>query len=236
MDRETRKSIKHDRFVDEVQSFAAFAQRNVRQVLAAVGGALILVAIITAVVVMQRRSEQKAQLVLSDAISEYESPLKSESGEDAPGPRHESAEARMAAAQALFETVEREYGRTDAADVARLYLAQIHASRGDHAGAIPLLETFVGDHPDHILASGARVSLYHLRIAQGATPEVIVELEGELAATEKKLPADVLLAILAQAYELSGQSERAQETYQRLISEFPDSPYSLDAQRKLTQG
>jgi TolA-binding protein len=62
---------------------------------------------------------------------------------------------------------------------------------------------------------------------------LIIELEKQIEAEEALVPKDALLSILGRAYELQGNSEKARATYQRLVTEFPDSAYTMDAQRSL---
>lgn len=120
--------------------------------------------------------------------------------------------------------------------MASLYLAQIEAGRGEYESARTRFETFLDDHPDHLLAGTAEVSLLRMRLADGDTDAVITELQQRVDGEQERLPRPVLLALLAQAYEMKGEQDKAIQAYRRIANEFPDSPYSLDAQRKLAQG
>ncbi|HUO85474.1 MAG TPA: tetratricopeptide repeat protein [Thermoanaerobaculia bacterium] len=236
MDRETRRSIKHDKFIDEMQVAASFARRNQRLVIGGAIAILLIIGLVVGLFAWQRRNEEKAQVALADAIAAQESPLKSEGDSTIARARYETAEERASAAEAMFRQVVDQYGGSDAADVARLYLAQIEAGRGKYDLARALLEAFAREHSDHVLAAGARLSLIKITLAEGKPQEAITEIERQLGETEKPLPADVLLAALAQAYELNGEPQKARDVYQRLVTEFPESAYSFDAQRKLAQG
>ena len=84
-----------------------------------------------------------------------------------------------------------------------------------------------------MLVAGARYSLYRLRIDGGEAPQVAQELQAEVAKPDPVLPADSVLALLAHAWEVQGNSQKSKETYRRIVTEFPDSPYAIDAQRKM---
>jgi len=127
--------------------------------------------------------------------------------------------------------VHEKYSGTDASDVAGLYLARIAASRGDIKTARPLLEAFVKNQKDHILAGAARFSLYQMRIESGEAAQVAIEVNAELAKAQPSLPGDSLLVLLAQAYEAQGDSAKSKEAYRRITTEFPESPYAVEAQR-----
>ena len=47
------------------------------------------------------------------------------------------------------------------------------------------------------------------------------------------LPADSLLVLLAHAYDVQGNAQKSKEAYRRITTEFPDSPYALEAQRRM---
>lgn len=232
----TRHKIKHDKFVDEVGSAYSYAKQHARPVMWGLAGLLALIVGGTALVVFQRGQGQKAQKRLAEAIVILQAPLESQAGPTATGPKYKTEQEKQAKAQPILEEVAAKYPRTDAADVAGLYLAAFAAERGDAAAARPRLEQFLRDHPNHILAGVAKRGLYELRIAAGEGQQVIADLERELADPKSALPSDVVLTMLAQTHELMGNSAKAREAYQRIVNEYPDSPYTIDAQRKLFQG
>lgn len=235
-DRFSRKEIKHDKFVEEMQTAYAVARRNAPAVVWAVGGALVLIAVIAGVTLWRTRQENAAQKRLAEAIRIVEAPVAAP-GETAPAPdTYASEQEKIAKAEPILREIIDQRGSTDAADVASLYLARIELGRGDAASARKRLEEFVDEHPDHLLAQAARVSLIDLRLAAGEAQQVIGELETDVASSDEGLPQDVALALLARAYEAAKQPQKARDAYQRIVNEYPDSPYTLEAQRKLFRG
>jgi TolA-binding protein len=101
------------------------------------------------------------------------------------------------------------------------------------ATARTLLQRFVAEHPKHLLVGAAGYSLYQLRIDGGEAAQVISELNAELSKPEPVLPADSLLVLLAHAYEMQGNDQKSRDTYRRIVTEFPDSPFALEAQRRV---
>ena len=233
MDRQHRRELKHDKFVDEVGVLTDKARANQRVLLTiAVAAVAVAVAAYGVYFYMSHR-EKKAQELLATAIETIESPIQVE-GQPQQDPRakFKTDTERNAAAEKQFLEV-RNYARTDASDVAGLYLARLSSFKGDAAGARKLLEEFVSDHPRHMLVGTTRYSIYQLRIAGGETQQVVTEINAELAKTEPVLPGDSLLALLAHAYDSQGNDDKARETLRRLITEFPDSPFALEAQRRV---
>jgi TolA-binding protein len=233
MDRQQRRDLKHDKFVDEIGSLSTRARENQRLLLTITAAAVILAVLAYGIYFYRSNREEKAQAALGAAIETVESPLLPAPGaQPVLAAKFKTAAERTAAAEKQFKQVEASYGGTDAADVASLYLARIAADKGDIASARTRLQKFVSDHPKHLLVAGARYSLYRLRIDSGEAPQVAQELQAEIAKSEPSLPADSLLALLAHAWDVQGNSQKSKETYRRIVTEFPDSPYAIEAQRK----
>lgn len=233
MDRQHRRELKRDKFVDEVGSLTTRARENQRLLVTITAVVVVLALIGYGIYFYGSTREQKAQAALGVAITAIDSPL-IQPGTPNPDAKYKTDQERIAAAEAMFRGVQKDYSGTKAADVANIYLARIDASKGDSATARKLLSDFISDHPKHLLVGAARYSLYQLRIANGEAPQVTVELNAELAKTsDQALPPDTLLALLAQAYDAQGNSEKSKDTYRRIATQFPDSPYAVDAQRRI---
>ena len=180
--------------------------------------------------------EKHAGVALATAISTNDSPLLAPPGGQAqPGAKYKTEKERSAAAEKEFKDVVNKYSGSDAADVAGLYLARFDAGRGDNATARKLLQQFVSEHPKHFLVGSARYSLYQVRIETGESPQIVTEVQAQLAkpADQALLPPDTLLVLLAHAYDAQGQIEKSRDSYRRIATEFPDSPYAIEAQRKI---
>ena len=235
-DRFSRKEIKHDKFVEEMETAYAVARRNAPAVVWSIVAVLVLIAAIAGFMLWRTRQETVAQKRLSEGIEIIEAPVAA-GGETAPAAgTYASEQEKVAKAEPVFRSVMEEYGSSDAADVASLYLARMEIGRGDTASARKKLEEFIDEHSDHLLAQAARVSLIDLRLASGEAEQVAAELEKDVSSTEAPLPQDVALALLARAYETAKQPQKARDAYQRIVNEYPDSPYTLEAQRKLFRG
>jgi tetratricopeptide (TPR) repeat protein len=236
MDRQHRHDLKHDKFVDEIGVLSSKARANQRLLLMLAGSAVAIALLIWGIYFYRSNREDNAQQLLAGAIETFDAPV----GDPPPnqeqqpkGPRFKTEAERSTAAEKQFKSVQSDYSGTDASDVAGLYLARIAMNRGDVAAARKSLQEFVDDHNDHILVGTARFSLYQLRLENGEAAQVATELQSELTKSEPALPGDALLALLAQAYEVQGNREKSLEAYRRLATEFPESPYAIDAQRRI---
>lgn len=237
MDRQHRHDLKHDKFVDEIGVLSSKARDNQRILLLLAGGLIAIAAIAYGIFFYLGSKEDSAQQALAVAIETFDAPVGDVPADQQQppqtGPRFKTEAERTAAAEKQFKDVQAKFSGTDAADVAGLYLARIAASRGDTKTARPLLEAFVKDQQDHILASAARFSLYQMRIESGEAAQVAVELNAELIKPQPMLPGDSLLVLLAQAYEAQGDVTKSRDAYRRITTEFPESPYVIEAQRRV---
>jgi predicted negative regulator of RcsB-dependent stress response len=236
MDRQHRHDLKHDKFVDEIGALSARAKANQRLLLTIGISAIVLAAAVYGFLFYKRGKEEKAQLALASAIETVEAPV----GDNPQGQnslptaqKFKTAEERNAAAEKQFRDVQAKYSGSDAADIAGLFLARMAVTKGDIATAQKGLQEFIDDHGDHpLLGASARYSLYQLRIENGQAAQVATELNAELAKAEPALPGDALLILLAQAYDVQGNTAKAKEAYRRITTEFPDSDYAVEAARR----
>jgi TolA-binding protein len=232
MDRQHRRELKHDRFVDEIGVLSTRARENQRVLVSLAAGALVVALVTYGIFFYRSNQERKAQDMLAAAIDTIESPLVTPNQPN-PQAKFKSEVERSTAAEKQFKDLKAKYTGTDAADVADLYLARISAGRGDVASARKLLQNFIQNHPKHLLVGGARYSLYQMRIESGEAQQVTSELNAELAKKDPVLPADSLLVLLAHSYEVQGNDLKSRETYKKIVTEYPDSPFALEAQRRV---
>lgn len=233
MDRQHRRELKSDRFIDEIGSLSSRARENQR-LLFTITAALVAAAVLGYGLYFYRSNrEQKAQQLLASAIDNLESPLIPPTGQAPPNAKFKTDAERIAKAEPILREVETKYSGTDAASLANLYSARLLTSKGDIAGARKRLEAFIADHPKSLLAYSARYSLYQMRIEGGEAANVVTELNVEMAKTDSSLPQDSILSLLAHAYDTQGNHDKSKEVYRRITTEFPDSPYALEAQRRV---
>jgi TolA-binding protein len=233
MDRQHRRELKRDKFVDELGTLSTKARENQRLLLLLTAALVILSVIGYGFFFYRSNQEQKAQDALAKAIETIDSPLQPAAGaQPVPNAKYKTEAERSAAAEKQFKDVQSGFSGSDAADVANLYLSRIDASRGDVASARKRLQNFIDEHPNNLLVGAARYSLYQLRIEGGEAQQVAGELEGEIGKSSPPLPPDTILVLLAHAYDAQGNNDKSKNAYRRITTEFPDSPYALEAQRR----
>jgi TolA-binding protein len=231
----SRKDIKRDEFASAVGRGVDFAESHSRELLVTVGGVLLAVLIgLLAYFYIAHRSEVANQ-ALAAAAKVTAAPIVPTGAkpDDRDQPSFASAAARQARARQLLERVRSDYRWTDAADVAGLYLAEIDAETGKPAEARQLWSDFYKKHGDHVLAAQARIDVMELDRKVGKGQQVAQQLRQMLDQSDAPLPQDVILFQLGTTLEQLNRDQEAAQTYQRLIDEFPQSPYHQTAQQKL---
>ncbi len=230
----TRKQIKEDIRHGEVQTaLASTLERilaNTGLVIGVLVGLVVLAVGYAALSSYLEHREEAAAEELAKAIKIYEAPI-AENGadpDDAAEPSFASEEARRTRAKEAMQAV----SGGDAEGIAQLYLAEIALREGDKAAARSRWEDYLRDHGDNVLAVSVRLNLIRLDREEGKGEEVVAELEAELESAEKSLPEDAILYELARTLETLGRADQAQDYYQRLLDDHPQSPYAADARQK----
>jgi tetratricopeptide (TPR) repeat protein len=83
------------------------------------------------------------------------------------------------------------------------------------------------------VAAAAELDQARLLAAAGKTQEAIDRLKRAIESPDSAAPKDAMMYTLAEIYEKSGAAADARATYQRLVSDYPNSPYRADARQKL---
>jgi predicted negative regulator of RcsB-dependent stress response len=220
----TRKQLKQDEFVSTVDTFIHWGAGYWRPIVAGL-------AAVCAVIVLwwlgsrwsASRADQ-ASYLLYQAVSAYEEQV---AGGIVPA-EGDDAESK------LREVIDR-YSRSDQADAARVYLAKTHIERGEAEAARGLLVEVIDRHADDALARLATLDLIHLRAASGEYAEVAQELEAMVAGSDRRLPRDTALYELGELFVAQRDTDRARLYFQKLVDEFPTSPYVTRARQRLAE-
>ena len=232
----TRKEIKRDEFADVVGRSVEYAGGHVKTIAYALGGLLLLIALGIGIYYWRVRQNEQANHALAEAMKIYQAPVAATGAkpDDPSQPSFATEEARRARAKTLLVKVHDDYGSTRAADVAGLYLAQIAADEGRLDEARKLWSDFTDSHKGNMLGAEARLNLIALDRKQGKGEAVVKELRAMLEKGDAPLPQDVILHELGLTLEELKRPQEAIQSYQRILDEFPQSPFRGDAQQKIS--
>jgi tetratricopeptide (TPR) repeat protein len=232
-----RREMKRDELATAMGRGVEYAESHARTLITAIG-VLLAVALLAALWFMYRSSRaEKANVALARAIKIYQAPVDpaAPKPDDPQNPSFADEAARRTRAKGLFEKLHDDYGSVPAGDVAAVYLGQIALAEEQPDRARELWNGFVEEHGDHLLAGETRVNLLRLDRDTGKAEEVAKTLTAMLDQAEPPLPQDVILGELAATQAKLGKKQEAIQSYQRIMDEFPQSPYARDARQKIAE-
>lgn len=223
----TRKQLKQDdEFVSAAEWIFRWVADNRRQLLAAIGAVFAAAIVWWGVNAWMGTRTDDASLLLYHAVQTFEGDAAA--GSLVPG-------GDVDAAQIEFQRVVESYGRSDQADVAKLYLARIALSRGQTDEARSVFVDLSQKRGNDVIGRLATLDLVDLRVASGQVEEVAGELEAMIVSQDGGLPRDAALYKLGEVFVTSGDPERARTYFERLVEEFPESPYLMNARLRLNE-
>jgi TolA-binding protein len=165
-------------------------------------------------------------------------PVAEEGGSAAEGsaePVYATARERDEALVPQLEALIRDYPRSKAAVTAGYLHGAALLRLGRLEEARVSLESFLARHTDSDLAASARRTLARVEISAGKPEAAIAHLTGLAEHPSSLAPADAVLMDLGAAQELAGETEAAAKSYQRVITDFPQSSFAADAGRAVTR-
>ena len=184
------------------------------------------------------RSESRAQLVLGDAIVIMQTPIpEAKPGAKPEAGQYPTVQARAEAALAKFTEAFTAYPSTDAGIAARYYAAGALAMLGRHAEAATRYQEVV---------DRAGTGSFYGRVGQLGVIEANTQAKQYDRAisaaqamvnntADETMPRDALLMELGRVQAAAGKKTEAKQTLDKVIADFPDSPYIDEAKKLLAE-
>jgi tetratricopeptide (TPR) repeat protein len=173
--------------------------------------------------------ERSAGTALSEALAILDAPLTGEPGATPGVKTYATAAERRTEAEKLLKK------------------AALHTSTTSGRAASVILAAGGADKPEQSLdafekaarqgrseaAAAAEIDAAKVLVAQGKASEAIERLKRAIDSPKSAAPRDALLFALAEIYEQTGAQADARATYQRLITDYPNSAYRAEARQKV---
>jgi tetratricopeptide (TPR) repeat protein len=222
-----RKDLKRNdlaQTVGRTVDYVSHHRRGATEGIVAVAGVAV---VIGGLLLWRVYRENQAGQELSAALAALDAPLVGQPAASSKAKTYATAAERERVAQ---EQLRRSVSHRGTA--AGRAAAVLLAARGTAAEAPEVLAKAARD-GKAVVAAAAEIDVARLLAAQGKTTQAIDRLRRAIESPESAAPKDALLFTLAEIYENAGSLADARATYQRLLSEYPDSPYRADARQKL---
>jgi|SRR5580765_658598 tetratricopeptide (TPR) repeat protein len=182
----------------------------------------------------RQHTQDSAHALLADAMIVAESrvgPPSAATGQ--PGLTFPTERERTQAAVTKFKAAADAYPSTDAGQFARYQEAVLQLSLGNAAESIKTYQALADRAGDALYGQMARLGLAEAYARSGQFEQAITAFKELAQRKDGQLPVDGILMQLGRTYRDAGKVADAQQTFNRIIEEFPDSPFNADAKREL---
>jgi TolA-binding protein len=238
MKRTERRHLKQDELTTQLLHARELVEARKREVTAAV----IAVAVVglAALIYFGWRSHVngRSETLLAEAQAVEDArvvPPGGTTNAPAAGPTYPSDAARDEAALGRFKAAADAYPSTEAGLFARYRQASILMALNRSGEAMVAYEDLIRRGGDGIYGQMGRLGLAEAQVRTGQFGPAIATLKDLARRKDGPLPVDGILAQLGRAYRDAGQVSEAQATFNRLLEEYPESPFSDEARRQLDE-
>ena len=140
---------------------------------------------------------------------------------------------RAQAALTKFKVAADAYPSTDAGAFARYQQGALSMSLGTPQGAIEAYQQVIAKNGDGFYGQMARLGLAEAQARSGQYDQAINTFKELAQRKDGALPVDGILMQLGRTYVEAGKRNDAQQTFNRVVEEYPESPYAGDARREI---
>jgi TolA-binding protein len=140
---------------------------------------------------------------------------------------------RSQAALTKFKIAADAYPSTDAGVYARYQEGATSLALGSTPGAITAYEQVIKESGDDFYGQMARLGLAEAQVRAGQFDPAINTFKELAQRKDGPLPVDGILMQLGRTYLEAGKRTDAQQTFNRLVEEYPESPFTGDARKEI---
>jgi predicted negative regulator of RcsB-dependent stress response len=181
------------------------------------------------------RVQAKAHGLLAEAVTVRDARIgpPPAAGTPASGMSFPTERERAEAALTKFKATADAYPSTDAGLYARYQEAATQMALGNPTQAAPIYQQVIDRAGSKIYGQMARLGLAEAQARTGQYDQAINTFKELSLRKDGPLPVDGILMQLGRTYLEAGKRSDAQQTFNRLVEEFPESPYTSEARREL---
>jgi TolA-binding protein len=182
-----------------------------------------------------QRVESRAHALLADALAVQDARVgpPAAPGTLSPSLSFPTERERAQAALTKFKAAADAYPSTDAGIFARYQEAATYMTLGTPASAAAAYQEVVQKAGSGIYGQMSRLGLAEAQARSGQYDQAINAFKELSQRKDGPLPVDAILMQLGRTYLDAGKRAEAQQTFTRLIEEYPESPFNADAKREL---
>jgi TolA-binding protein len=224
---------------NELRNFALQAGQTLaerrRETTMLIVGAVVVAAIAIGFFGWREHVQGKAHALLAEAMAVQDARVGPPPAPGTPsaGLYFPTERERSQAALTKFKIAADAYPSTDAGIYARYQQAATALALGDTPGAIAAYQVVIKQSGDDFYGQMARLGLAEAQARAGQYDTAINTFKEMAQRKDGPLPVDGILMQLGRTYMEAGKRADAQQTFNRIVEEYPESPFSGDARKEI---
>jgi TolA-binding protein len=237
MKRIERQHLKENELAQLAASARAIIEERKRQIVPALIVAAVIAAAVIGYVSWRNRVDARAHAMLAEAMIVDEARIgpPAATGQPSSSLSFTTERERNQAALTKFKAVADEFPSTDAGLFARYRQATTYMALGEPSSAAQAFQQVIDGGGNGLYAQMAKLGLAEAQAQTGQYEPAINTFKDLAQRKDGQVPIDGILIRLGRTYLDAGKRAEAEQTFNRLVQEFPDSPFSADARRELDQ-
>jgi tetratricopeptide (TPR) repeat protein len=170
---------------------------------------------------------------LSLALATFEAPLASDPSPVPGATVYKDAAERTAAVRKELQALVKDSPSSTAGRASAVLLLGLDGAPAATGANLDAARSFAASEKGTVASGVAAMAALDAEAAAGRSKDALESAKKYLEAADAPLPKDVLVYTVAKLYEKNGQNVEAKSFYQRLVTDFPDSPMRAEAQQRL---
>jgi TolA-binding protein len=235
MKRTERRHLKENELDVLARQARELVENRKRETTFAIAAVVIVGAAVLGYVAWRDRTQTRAAAMLASAMAVADTRVGAPIAPGTPGagPSFLTDHDRLQAALPRFKTAADAYPSTDAGIFARYQEGATAMAMGDAKMAIAAYQQVIERAGDGIYGQMARLGLAEAQASSGQYDQAINAFRELAQRKDGPLPIDGILMELGRTYASAGKPNDAQQTFNRVVEEFPDSAFNAEAKKEL---
>ncbi|HEX4346042.1 MAG TPA: tetratricopeptide repeat protein, partial [Vicinamibacterales bacterium] len=235
MKRTERRHLKDNELERWASNVANAVEERKRELTAVVVAVLIVGGAALGYVLYRNHVQGSAHAALADAIAIQESPVGPAANPDAPesGQRFATERAKAQAVLTKYKIAADGYPSTDAGIYARYLEASTWMQLGSPGEAATSFQLVIDRDGNGLYGQMARLGLAQAQAQSNQLDAAIASYKSIIDKKDTAAPVDGVIMELGRAYLDAGKTAEAQQELNKLVQEYPDSPFSVEARQML---
>lgn len=238
MKRAERQHLKDNELAQLAMTARDLVQERQKPIVAALTAIVLLVAIVGGYMFWRNRTQTRAHAQLAAALEVEQArvgPPAAFGTQPVAGLSFVSEREKNQAALTKFKEVADTFPDTDAGLYARYRQAATAMLLGAPKNAAEAYQQVIDKGGDSLYAQMARLGLAEAQASTGEYEPAITTFQDLAQRKDGPMPVDGLLMRLGRTQAEAGKTADAEQTFNRIVQEFPDSPFAADARTALDQ-